>query len=290
LFSELLRPSGRRLVGGLLVGLGAGLLFGLDAGLLFGLGVGLEDGRGAGLFVGLGVGLGTWFSVILVSGLGIGLGSGLVGGLVLGDIAWLVLQPGSRLLFVPEDTLRDPLRNAASLGFEPGFKLLLGLGAGLVDGMLVGLVYKLWGGFVAGLSRGEIATKTTPNEGIHRSARIALISELVVGLGFGLVVGLGLGLRGGLVLGLSIGPLVGLLVGLSTGLRYWGRACLQHELLRLGLRYHGLVPWHYVNFLDYAADRIFLHKVGGGYLFIHRQLQDYFAARHRDPGRGSASS
>jgi hypothetical protein len=32
-----------------------------------------------------------------------------------------------------------------------------------------------------------------------------------------------------------------------------------------------------VGFLDYAAKRIFLHKVGGGYIFVHRLLQDYFA-------------
>jgi len=29
---------------------------------------------------------------------------------------------------------------------------------------------------------------------------------------------------------------------------------------------------------DPAADRIFLRKVGGGYIFIHRMLMEYFAA------------
>lgn len=32
-----------------------------------------------------------------------------------------------------------------------------------------------------------------------------------------------------------------------------------------------------IRFLDYATERIFLRKVGGGYIFIHRLLQDYFA-------------
>jgi len=27
-----------------------------------------------------------------------------------------------------------------------------------------------------------------------------------------------------------------------------------------------------------ATDRIFLRKVGGGYIFIHRMLMEYFAA------------
>jgi len=31
-----------------------------------------------------------------------------------------------------------------------------------------------------------------------------------------------------------------------------------------------------VSFLDYAAERIFLRKVGGGYVFVHRMLMDYF--------------
>jgi hypothetical protein len=33
-----------------------------------------------------------------------------------------------------------------------------------------------------------------------------------------------------------------------------------------------------VDFLDYATECILLRKVGGGYIFIHRLLQDYFAA------------
>ena len=35
---------------------------------------------------------------------------------------------------------------------------------------------------------------------------------------------------------------------------------------------------------DYAAERIFLRKIGGGYMFIHRLLQDYFAARYTGAG------
>jgi eukaryotic-like serine/threonine-protein kinase len=268
LFSELLRPSGRRLVGGLVVGLGTGLLIGLGTGLKY------------GLTHGLAAGLGVWFSVIVVSVLGIGLGSGLVGGLVLGDLVWLFIGLDERLRHAVV------FRKITSLDLGPSFVLV----DGLVLGLLFGLGYKLWVGFVAGLSGGEIATKTTPKEGIYRSARIALISGLGLGLGFGLVSGLLIGLITGQRVGLAAGQLVGLLIGLSTGLRYGGRACLQHALLRLGLRYHGLVPWHYVNFLDYAADRIFLRKAGGGYLFVHRQLQDYFAARHANSGGGAASS
>jgi hypothetical protein len=37
-------------------------------------------------------------------------------------------------------------------------------------------------------------------------------------------------------------------------------------------------PLNYVRFLDYAAGRIFLRKVGGGYIFVHRLLLEYFAS------------
>jgi hypothetical protein len=130
-----------------------------------------------------------------------------------------------------------------------------------------------------------------PNEGIHRSARMALVSGLGGGLLAGLIFGPIFGLLaelggeppGGLAIGLVFGLLSGLGVGLATGLRYGGRACLQHLVLRLGLWYQGFAPWQYVDFLDEAAERLFLRKVGGGYSFIHRQLQDYFAARYTDP-------
>jgi len=41
---------------------------------------------------------------------------------------------------------------------------------------------------------------------------------------------------------------------------------------------HGYAPWRYARFLDDATDRIFLRKVGRGYIFVHRLLLEYFAA------------
>jgi hypothetical protein len=73
-----------------------------------------------------------------------------------------------------------------------------------------------------------------------------------------------------LLAGLSGGLLVGLLDG--------GLAFLQHYILRFLLWRTKSVPWCYAQFLDYTAERILLCKVGGGYIFIHRLLLDYFAA------------
>jgi len=42
------------------------------------------------------------------------------------------------------------------------------------------------------------------------------------------------------------------------------------------------MPRHYPDFLDEAANRVILNKVGGGYMFIHRLLQEHFAAMPQD--------
>jgi hypothetical protein len=123
-------------------------------------------------------------------------------------------------------------------------------GAGLAAGLLLGLVY----GPFYGLS-----------------------DETGRSLLFGLSGGLFFGLSGGLFFGLG----GGLFVGLATGLRYGGRACLQHLVLRLSLWYYGCTPRRYADFLDYAAERLFLRRVGGGYIFIHRLLQEHFAAMYQ---------
>ena len=43
-----------------------------------------------------------------------------------------------------------------------------------------------------------------------------------------------------------------------------------------------------VPFLDYADERIFLRKVGGGYVFVHRMLMEYFASVADLPWQPSA--
>ena len=64
-----------------------------------------------------------------------------------------------------------------------------------------------------------------------------------------------------------------------AGLWYGGLDVIQHYSLRFVLTILRYTPWNYSHFLDYAAERIFLRKVGGGYIFIHRLLMDHFAAQ-----------
>ena len=83
------------------------------------------------------------------------------------------------------------------------------------------------------------------------------------------------GLSGALFLGCTGFLLAALLTG--------GLAGLRHLLLRLQLRRLGVVPRHYIRFLDDAARRILLYKDGGGYRFIHRLFLEYFADLEADP-------
>jgi hypothetical protein len=143
-----------------------------------------------------------------------------------------------------------------------------------------GLVFGLLGGLVRGLEPAPPSPRTRANEGIRRSARSALVGALVGGLVFGLVRGLGRWLPAWEGFWVVISLAGGLLFGLLFGLGYGGRAWLQHQILRLFLWRKGHTPLRYVRFLNYAAERIFLRKVGGGYIFIHRMLQDYFADQY----------
>ena len=112
-----------------------------------------------------------------------------------------------------------------------------------------------------------------------------LVFGLVGGLVNGLIGGLLGGLVGGLGFALVVGLVGGLVVALVVGLRAGGEACLRHLVLRLLLVRNGIAPWNYVKFLDHAADRVLLRKVGGGYMFIHRMLLEWFAARYVEPGK-----
>jgi hypothetical protein len=69
--------------------------------------------------------------------------------------------------------------------------------------------------------------------------------------------------------------IIGILLGMSDRS---GRACAQHFTLRLILYYNNQIPWNYARFLNYATDRLLLQRVGGRYRFIHRLVQEHFAA------------
>jgi hypothetical protein len=59
---------------------------------------------------------------------------------------------------------------------------------------------------------------------------------------------------------------------------FGGLAWCQHWALRFMLHRRGWLPWRLVPWLEEMAARGLLRRVGGGYIFIHRSLLEYFAA------------
>jgi hypothetical protein len=68
--------------------------------------------------------------------------------------------------------------------------------------------------------------------------------------------------------------------GSMAALWYGGLDVIYHYTLRLILSFtQPCLPLNLARFLDHCAERVFLQKVGGGYIFIHRLLLEYFAER-----------
>ena len=129
------------------------------------------------------------------------------------------------------------------------------------------LIYTL----LAGRIEPDIETSLKPNQGlwmsIVNSIVFTFISAMSVGLFFGIVLGLGL------IAGIFSGLFIGLMLGFFGG----GGSVVEHTVLRFILFLSGSTAWNYARFLDYAAERIFLQKVGGGYIFVHRLLLEHFS-------------
>lgn len=183
----------------------------------------------------------------------------LIGGLILGLILGLIAGLIGGLIFGLSGKLTDGLMGGLSF-----------LCIGLIGGLSLGLISGLMFGLTNGLSQISKIEKPTPNQGIWESAVNAGIRGLIVGLVIGLSVNLYFrDTTGGLIFGLFF--------GLALGLGGGDLACIQHFILRLICYGNGFIPWNYARFLDYATERNFLLKVGGGYSFIHRQLLEHFA-------------
>nr|BBH91744.1 hypothetical protein KTC_64950 [Thermosporothrix sp. COM3] len=180
---------------------------------------------------------------------------------------------------------------AASTLFHPhdGFYgLAYGAVFGPIVGMIAGIACLLTGILNSGWSSDVLDERylSRPNEGIRRSASHACFAACVFGplggLASGSVCALAFGLLGQVsrwpVLGVGFGIIFTVVFALIFGMVRGGNACIEHYLLRLQLWWEGAMPWRYTRFLDEAAERIVLCKRGGGYLFLHRLLLEYFAS------------
>jgi MFS family permease len=294
-------------------GLILGLVVALPATLVLGLAVGPFAGLLVGTFVELVSGL---FGALFIRDLSIGPTEvlkwswkeaksgfilGLIGGLTLGLVGGLIIGlPGGLIVELIEEPGGE-LWDVVIGGLETGLRA--GLVLGLFFGAILGPILGFGGGLLRGLSSTELEAVHLPNQGIRRSARNAitigvgfgLIGALASGLIFGLIVGLAMtvidgqvsGLNFGLNFGLIVGFTIGPMCGFFGGFMYGGYTVIQHIALRFTLNLNNYLPWDLTRFLDYATERIFLRKVGGGYIFVHRLLQDYFASLYQGQHKGS---
>jgi len=225
---------------------------------------------------------------------GILIGSeGLIFGLSIGLVAsFMDLQP-SESIRISLVSLSFRLRSAARIGLIGALGLWLifvGLGValgsasdllifGLIFGLLVGLMF----GIVTLLIGDAVETRRKPNEGTFRSIKIGLAAGLIVGLIVGSIVGMIAtnfeGQNPVRYQALIVGSIAGVIAGLVCG----GLFSIKHLVLRLMFWNNRSAPLHYVRFLDCAVERLFLRKVGGGYVFSHRMLMDYFASLSEQP-------
>ena len=155
------------------------------------------------------------------------------------------------------------------------FPLVGAIGLGLM------VVLSTW------IQTGEVQERLSPNQGIRRTIRNALKIGLIAGLGLGLFCGLiwGLITEGN---GASGALLLGLLCGFALGAwQFGGIALIRHYALRYVLAESNILPFPFrdgdlVAFLDDMSDHGLLRRTRGGWIFIHRMLQEHFDSLHPD--------
>ncbi|MCP4419868.1 MAG: NACHT domain-containing protein [Chloroflexi bacterium] len=190
-------------------------------------------------------------------------------------------------------------------------RALLGGGLGAAGGVLLGAAVAFVGrglntavsggwvlslalvGFVSqtvahALQRDDMKLRTIPGQGFVRSARNGRLIGLLTGVGTAVCLGVGFLISNWLKMPLnwtSFLPFalgITLYLALSAGLAYGGLAALQQRHLSRILAQQQLAPSNFIEFLDYAAERSLLRKVGGGYMFVHLLLLDYFRESAND--------
>ncbi len=268
----------------LITGLGGGLAFGWFFGMLLEMAL----GPGGRLIFG-------WF-------LGIMFGSTFMGIAIINEeifttdsLSWNWPKARNNMIFI--------LRSGIVL--FPLLGLIIWLFLGLTDSLslsnrylllifLLGVALFLWlifllEGLRGGLSVQQLDQTTYPGQRLAFTAKNSIFVFLTSFLPFGLIGvlfgGLTFGLIGGLIGGLIAGLTFTLFFGLfDNNLRsgewlifYGGFAIIQHYILRLILAINNHIPWRLIPFLDHCVDLIFLRRVGGGYIFIHRLLMEHFA-------------
>lgn len=269
------RTLGRTFLHAVLVALGCAVAGGIGVGLFWGPLEGLEVGLFFGIMFAViwgtrNTGTTPVHDIHPVEALTWSTQKALRGG-VIGTLLGLVLGMALAVLF---DLVREQ---------PPQPREILSIG------VVWALAYSVLGMAFGGLEGDLVKGKTSPNQGIALSRKHALL----MWLGFSALTLLCQMVATwpfeGLFAGLIVGLLLGGTLGITAGMWYGGLDVLHHYALRFMLWRQGHMPLRYGRFLNHAHQLIFLQRVGGGVIFIHRLLLEHFASRGQ-PVVGGAES
>jgi eukaryotic-like serine/threonine-protein kinase len=157
----------------------------------------------------------------------------------------------------------------------------------VLGAIIVGLLFAFVAAMFSLFSPSDLPGRARPGQGLALSAQNALLAGIAVAASWGIPIAVINALEGDANY-LRDAAMAASALGLAAAVWYGGLDVIQHITLRFLLRRHGYVPKNYVGFLDYATRLVFLQKVGSGYIFVHRQLLDYFFELSRPetkPGR-----
>ena len=158
---------------------------------------------------------------------------------------------------------------------SPDWYKLVNLMLALIE---FGLCFILFNGFKLPTNIKEESTK--PNQGIWNSVRNVLIYMMIV-MPTGAIIGFLWAAQTKFIdkyVALTYGMALGLIGSILIFGQGSGIVCIKHFIMRITLCWCSKhIPWNYAHFLDYAVERLFLQKVGGGYIFVHRMLLEHFA-------------
>ena len=140
---------------------------------------------------------------------------------------------------------------------------------------IVGAGLVAW--FITGFQSNQLQMSSGINEKVYRSLRNGLSMGLVGGIIAICLVGIafypvGFNLEDGAPALFNFIPMA-----VSVFFVYGGSVALQHFVLRRELIHKKIIPTQLVDLLQEGVKLGILQRVGGGFIFIHRYLLEYFA-------------
>jgi hypothetical protein len=245
----------------------------------------------------------VWAVAVVLAGLGLLAGSAVLRALGATSLGWagLVLAVSYLLflgvVFVPNHDSRVRIEPVEVVRWRAGRRQLayaviaaVGIAATWATALLPNLTTSVWRAtllveatlwpvvVLATGFRAELAAASrTPTDGIRRSLRHAAVAGaagIVLGAVFGLAWSRWVEPTSATWFAVTIGIVAAVVAAYFAG----GRAAVLHYAARVALARSGCAPLRYVRFLDYAAERVLLRRVGGAYEFIHPLVREHFAA------------